>query len=73
MIHELILKANISLVEVDAEQAERAVKAFERYGKGRNPARLNFGDCFSYALAKQTGEPLLFKGNDFSETDIERA
>ncbi len=40
------------------------------YGKGRHPARLNFGDCFSYALAKQSGEPLLFKGNDFSQTDI---
>jgi len=44
--------------------------AFERYGKGRHPAQLNFGDCMSYALAKETGEELLFKGTDFAQTDI---
>lgn len=50
-----------------------ALDAFRRYGKGRHPAGLNLGDCFSYALAKATGQPLLFKGEDFSRTDIERA
>ena len=45
--------------------------AFDRYGKGRNPARLNFGDCFAYALSKTHEQPLLFKGNDFSKTDVE--
>jgi ribonuclease VapC len=44
--------------------------AFNRYGKGRHPAALNFGDCFSYALAKTSGEPLLFKGHDFPQTDV---
>ena len=63
----------IELIPVDAEQAEAARVAWRRYGKGNHPARLNFGDCFSYALAKTTGEPLLFKGNDFSQTDIEPA
>jgi ribonuclease VapC len=56
-----------------AEHVDLAVDAFRRFGKGRHPAALNFGDCFSYALAKATGEPLLFKGDDFSQTDIDRA
>jgi ribonuclease VapC len=47
-----------------------ARQAFHDFGKGRHPARLNFGDCFAYALAKITGEPLLFKGGDFRKTDI---
>jgi ribonuclease VapC len=55
------------------EHLDLAIDAFRRYGKGRHPASLNFGDCFSYALAKATGEPLLFKGDDFSQTDIKRA
>ena len=58
---------------VDADQAEIARAAYRRHGKGRGPAGLNFGDCFSYALAKATGEALLFKGDDFSKTDIESA
>ena len=56
---------------VDEEQADLARRAFRKYGKGRHPAGLNFGDCFSYALARALDEPLLFKGNDFSQTDIE--
>jgi ribonuclease VapC len=60
----------IEIVAVTSEQAELAVETFRRYGKGRHPVGLNIGDCFSYALAKATGEPLLFKGNDFSKTDI---
>jgi ribonuclease VapC len=66
-----IAKARISLVPVDEEQADLARQAFRKFGKGRRPAGLNFGDCFSYALARSLDEPLLFKGNDFSQTDIE--
>ncbi len=66
----LISTAGIELVQVDASQARIARDAFRRYGKGRHPAGLNFGDCFSYALAKVTRQPLLFKGDDFSLTDI---
>jgi ribonuclease VapC len=60
----------IERVPVDLRQAEAAVEAFRRFGRGRHPARLNIGDCFAYALAKATGEPLLFKGGDFARTDI---
>jgi ribonuclease VapC len=60
----------IEIVAVSAEQAEAACDAFRRYGKGRHPANLNFGDVFVYSLAKTTGEPLLFKGSDFIKTDL---
>ena len=66
----LLLKAAIEVVAVDAEQADLARQAFRRFGKGRHAAGLNYGDCFSYALAQSSGEPLLFKGNDFSQTDL---
>ena len=69
----LIAKAGIELVPVDADQAYVARTAFRTYGKGRHPAGLNFGDCFAYALARTSGEPLLFKGSDFPLTDIARA
>ena len=62
--------AGIELVSVDTKQAKAARAAFSTYGKGRHPAQLNFGDCFSYALSWIFGEPLLFKGDDFSRTDI---
>jgi len=65
-----ISKARITLASVDADQAYVARDAFRRYGKGRHPAGLNFGDCFAYALAKMLDEPLLFKGKDFVLTDI---
>ena len=65
-----ISKARITLTSVDADQAYVARDAFRRYGKGRHPAGLNFGDCFAYALAKMLDEPLLFKGKDFVLTDI---
>lgn len=65
-----ISKADITLVPVDIDQANIAREAFRQYGKGRHPAGLNYGDCFSYALAKLMEQPLLFKGNDFSQTDI---
>jgi ribonuclease VapC len=67
----LIAKAQISLAPVDEEQANLARRAFRKFGKGRHPAGLNFGDCFSYALSKALQEPLLFKGNDFSQTDVD--
>jgi len=65
--------AGIELAPVDADQAQIARQAFRQYGKGRHPAALNFGDCFSYALAKATGFPLLFKGENFTKTDIQAA
>jgi len=65
-----IAKAGIALVPVDIEQAHAARDAFFRFGKGRHPAGLNYGDCFSYALARTLGEPLLYKGADFSQTDV---
>lgn len=65
--------AGIELSPVDAEQAQIAREAFRNYGKGRNLAGLNYGDCFSYALAKVTGLPLLFTGDDFARTGIEPA
>jgi ribonuclease VapC len=64
-------KAQISLVPVDVEQAELARRAFRDYGKGRHPAALNFGDCFSYALARAMDAQLLFKANDFTQTDVD--
>ncbi len=66
----LLYRAGIDVVPVDIDQAEIARQAFRKYGRGRHPAGLNFGDCFAYALVKTTGEPLLFKGNDFGQTDI---
>jgi len=67
-----VAQAGMELTDVDMEQARLAREAFCQFGKGRHAASLNFGDCFSYALAKATGLPLLFKGNDFSLTDLER-
>jgi ribonuclease VapC len=64
---------NVKVMPVTEQDALLARDAFLRYGKGRHPARLNFGDCFSYALAKRLGEPLLFKGDDFSLTDVLKA
>lgn len=64
-------RASIVIEPFSVEQAHLARQAFLDFGKGRHPAALNFGDCFSYALAKAAGEPLLFKGEDFRKTDIE--
>lgn len=66
----LLAKAGVEFVPVDLEQARVARRAFRNFGKGRHPAKLNFGDCFPYALAIVTNSPLLFKGNDFSQTDV---
>lgn len=72
-LDELLSKAQIKIEPVTPEQVTAARLAYRTYGKGRHPAALNFGDCFSYALAKVTGEPILFKGNDFSQTDLQSA
>lgn len=66
----LAAKFQVEVVSMTPHQAEVARRAFKQYGKGIHPARLNFGDCIVYALAKDTGEPLLFKGDDFTKTDI---
>jgi len=68
-----LLRANFQVMPADGEQTELARSAWRKYGKGRHQASLNFGDCFAYALAKYSGEPLLAKGNDFTLTDIEMA
>ena len=65
--------AEIATAPVTVAQLEAVRDAWRRYGKGNHPAALNFGDCFAYALARTTSEPLLFKGNDFARTDIAAA
>ena len=72
-LDELLSRLRIAILPFDHEQAILARDAFRRFGKGRHPAGLNYGDCLSYALSKQSGEALLFKGNDFSQTDITAA
>lgn len=68
----LLHRAGVLCVAVDEQQAAVARTAWRTFGKGRHAAALNFGDCFGYALARVTGEPLLFKGEDFSQTDVAR-
>ena len=72
-LDRLIDQTPIQLEPVTIEQAQRAREAWRRFGKGNHPAGLNFGDCFAYALADATREPLLFKGDDFALTDIDAA
>jgi len=67
-----LLRIGAEIVAVDAEQTDAARRAWRRYGKGRHAAALNYGDCFSYALAITRSEPLLFKGEDFARTDVNR-
>jgi ribonuclease VapC len=67
---QVIRQRRITIVPVTVEHAFLAVRGFSMYGKGRHAAGLNFGDCFSYALAKAMDEPLLFKGDDFRKTDL---
>jgi ribonuclease VapC len=67
----LIYRADIEIVAVDQDQVELARAAWRRFGKGRHPAALNYGDCFAYALAKSRRMKLLFQGDDFAQTDIE--
>ncbi len=72
-LERLLREAEIEIVAMDRSHADLACEAFRRFGKGRHPAALNIGDCFAYALAKATGEPLLYKGDDFARTDIASA
>jgi ribonuclease VapC len=72
-LNSLLHEAGVEIAAVDSAQAQAAVDAFRRFGKGRHPAGLNFGDCFAYALASLTGERLLYKGDDFAKTDIAAA
>lgn len=72
-INHLLFTARIDVVSIGLSHAKLALEAFRHYGKGRHPAALNFGDCFSYALAKSAAETLLFKGGDFAKTDIPAA
>ncbi len=69
----LLLRAGIETIPFNTEQLAIARQAFRIFGKGRHPAGLNYGDCFSFALSKASGEPLLFKGSDFRKTDIRSA
>ena len=66
----LLAKLKVDIPAVTARHADIARKAFRRFGRGRHAANLNFGDCFAYALAKDKSAPLLFKGNDFGQTDV---
>jgi ribonuclease VapC len=69
-LDQALLQGDIRIIPVTIEQLGVARNAFRQYGKGRHKAGLNFGDCFSYALAKVSGEPLLYKGDDFGLTDL---
>ena len=72
-LDEVMQRFDVQIASVTPEQAAIAREAYRRYGKRNHPARLNLGDCFAYGLSKARGEPLLFKGNDFSKTDVEAA
>ncbi|MBV1686428.1 type II toxin-antitoxin system VapC family toxin [Novosphingobium sp. G106] len=72
-VEEFLALAAIRVVAVDPSVRALAIEAFDRYGKSRHPAALNFGDCFAYACARHAGLPLLYKGDDFPQTDIETA
>ena len=73
LLDSFLGRSLINIEPVTVEQARLAREAYRDYGKGRHRAGLNFGDCFAYALAKEKGEPLLFKGDDFRKTDVEIA
>jgi ribonuclease VapC len=70
VVDRFLRDAKVDIVPVDADLADRAMSSWRRYGKGRHPAALNFGDCFTYALADRTGHPVLCTGDDFAATDI---
>ena len=70
VVDRFMRDAKVDVVSVDADLAARAMSCWRRYGKGRHPAGLNFGDCFTYALAERTGHPVLCTGDDFAKTDI---
>ncbi len=70
IVERFLRDARVEIMPVDAELAARAMSAWRRYGKGRHPAGLNFADCFTYAVADQTGHPVLCTGDDFAATDL---
>jgi ribonuclease VapC len=70
VVAEFLREAEMECVEIGEAEQEAALDAMTRFGKGRHPAQLNMGDCFAYACAKTRDEPLLFKGDDFGQTDI---
>ncbi|WP_027582164.1 type II toxin-antitoxin system VapC family toxin [Bradyrhizobium sp. Ai1a-2] len=72
-VEDYLALMEIAVVAVPPETARIALDAFDRFGKGRHPASLNFGDCFAYACARHLGQPLMFKGSDFPQTDIAAA
>ncbi len=72
-VDDFLADYQIAIIPFDEALADLAFEAYRRYGKGRHPARLNMGDCAAYALAKARGWPLLYKGEDFTQTDVERA
>lgn len=73
IVDEFLARERIDVIPFDEALCDLAFEAYGRYGKGRHPARLNMGDCAAYALAKARGWPLLYKGDDFAGTDVERA
>lgn len=73
VVDRIIADYGLQIVDFDGSQLALAFEAVARFGKGRHPAKLNLGDCLAYALSKTSGEPLLFKGGDFSRTDVARA
>lgn len=70
LVRSLLQAMHVAVVSIDDQTASAALNAFSRYGKGRHPAKLNFGDCFSYAGAKAAGTGLLYVGEDFALTDV---
>lgn len=72
-VEDFLKLVNVDVCAVPAEARDLAIDAYARYGKGRHPAALNFGDCFAYACARAARAPLLYKGDDFPQTDIETA
>ncbi len=70
MVDRFLEEAEVEVAPITAATAQAALRAFDRFGKGRHPAGLNLGDCFAYARARELGAPLLYKGDDFSRTDI---
>ena len=73
VVDDLLRRYRIATIDFTVLHADAAAEAYRKYGRGRHPARLNFGDCASYATAKLAGEPLLFVGDDFSQTDLTSA
>ena len=73
VVQRLLDAGQITITPIGPDEQGLAIGAFDRFGKGRHPAALNMGDCFAYACARSLGVPLLYKGDDFSRTDIERA